>query len=175
MRRLICFSFSILAVFLLLPSGARASVDSDGDGYPDDVELMNAYDPNDPRPVKLEKHIEISVADQKLSYFVGQYEIGTHPISGGKPGWPTPKGTFKIMKKNPKAWSRAGGLWMPYWMAFAQGGAVGIHELPIWPSGRREGSDHLGKPASHGCVRLGIGPAKALYDWAPVGTRVVVR
>ena len=33
---------------------------------------------------------------------------------------------------------------------------------------------HLGKPASHGCVRLGIGPAKELYDWAPIGTRVVV-
>ncbi len=29
-------------------------------------------------------------------------------------------------------------------------------------------------PVSHGCIRLGIGLAKAIYDWVDVGTRVVI-
>jgi lipoprotein-anchoring transpeptidase ErfK/SrfK len=28
--------------------------------------------------------------------------------------------------------------------------------------------------ASHGCVRMGIGAAKEMYEWAPVGTRVII-
>ena len=46
--------------------------------------------------------------------------------------------------------------------------------LPYWPSGYREGTNHLGIPVSHGCVRLGIGPAKTLYDWAEIGTTVAI-
>lgn len=34
---------------------------------------------------------------------------------------------------------------------------------------------YLGKPASHGCVRLGVGPAKLLYDWTEIGTKVIIK
>jgi len=49
-----------------------------------------------------------------------------------------------------------------------------IHELPYWPNGYREGENHLGVKVSHGCVRLGIGPAKYVFDWAEIGTPVYV-
>jgi lipoprotein-anchoring transpeptidase ErfK/SrfK len=62
---------------------------------------------------------------------------------------------------------------MPYFMQFTKQGA-GLHELPEWPNGKKEGANHLGTPVSHGCVRVGIGVAKKLYDWTPVGTKVVV-
>jgi lipoprotein-anchoring transpeptidase ErfK/SrfK len=62
---------------------------------------------------------------------------------------------------------------MPWWMAFKYG--YGLHELPEWPSGKKEGENHLGIRVSHGCIRLGVGPAKWIYDWTPVGTRVEVR
>lgn len=55
------------------------------------------------------------------------------------------------------------------------GTQYGIHELPEWPNGVKEGTGHLGTAVSGGCVRLGIGPAKALYDWAEVGTEVEIR
>jgi lipoprotein-anchoring transpeptidase ErfK/SrfK len=32
----------------------------------------------------------------------------------------------------------------------------------------------LGIPVSHGCVRLGIGPAKQVYEWTEVGTPVII-
>ena len=53
---------------------------------------------------------------------------------------------------------KAYGLWMPFWLGLDRG-RIGIHELPVWPSGYREGEDHLGKAVSHGCIRLGVGSA----------------
>jgi len=85
----------------------------------------------------------------------------------------TPTGTFKILNKAGRAYSRKYNLYMPYWMAFT-GVGHGIHELPEWKSGYKEGANHLGIPVSHGCVRLGIGPAKTVFNWSSVGTPVVI-
>jgi lipoprotein-anchoring transpeptidase ErfK/SrfK len=63
---------------------------------------------------------------------------------------------------------------MPFWMAITPGGSFGIHELPEWPDGDKNGANDLGSPVSHGCVRLGIGPAERVYNWAEIGTPVVV-
>ena len=35
--------------------------------------------------------------------------------------------------------------------------------------------NNFGTPVSHGCVNMRVDEAKALYDWASVGTEVVVR
>ena len=152
--------------------------DTDGDGYLDALELRNAYDPRDPRPVKLVKRITIDRATQQLAYEVGNYRIGEYRVSTGKPRTPTPKGTYTITAKRPRAWSLNARLWMPWWLNFtgrgAPAGLYAIHELPEWPGGKKEGADHLGKPVSGGCVRLGIGAAKTMYDWADIGTKVVI-
>ncbi len=179
MRRL---SFIFIFVFILIGAPAHAEdtpVDTDGDGYPDAVELAHGYDPRDPLPIKLPKRVEIDRAKQELTYFVGPYMVRVERASTGKPRTPTPVGTYTITAKRPRAWSKNARLWMPWWLNFtgprAPAGLYAIHELPEWPSGKKEGADHLGKPVSGGCVRLGVGPAKALYDWADVGTTVVVR
>lgn len=148
-----------------------ASPDTDGDGYLDGIEIKNGYDPLT-KDKKLPKKIEIDTRKQELSYFLGNVKLDSFPVSTGKPSMPTPKGAFKISSKYPKAWSKTYGLWMPYWMSFKRG--YGIHELPYWPGGYREGADHLGKPVSHGCIRLGVGPAKILYEWAEIGTAVKI-
>jgi hypothetical protein len=147
--------------------------DTDGDGYKDKTEIINGFDPLKPRPIRLPKWIRIDLSKQTLSYGYGPKVINNWLTSTGKRGFQTPTGTFKILNKRPLAYSRQYKLYMPYWMAFTPQGN-GIHELPYWKSGYREGANHLGKPVSHGCVRLGIGPAKELYDWAEIGTRVVV-
>ncbi|MDP2586891.1 MAG: L,D-transpeptidase family protein [Candidatus Komeilibacteria bacterium] len=150
------------------------NADTDGDGFSDKIEVYTGYDPLSTQRIKVAKKIEINLAEQELSYFFGNAKLGSFDISGGLPRTPTPKGEFQIYNKIPKAWSTRYKLWMPYWMAFYPSGLYGLHELPYWPGGYREGSDHLGKPASHGCVRLGIGPAKVLYDWAEIGTPVII-
>lgn len=151
-----------------------AAADSDGDGYTDGQEVLNGYDPAARAPARLKKRIEISLARQDLTYYLGPKPIGRSPVSTGRPGKPTPVGRFAINRKIPRAWSGSAKLWMPWWMSFI-GSTYGIHELPEWPGGRKEGADSLGTPASGGCVRLGVGPAKNLYDWADIGTEVVIK
>lgn len=120
------------------------------------------------------KAIVIDLSDQQLSYFENGFRIATTDTSTGKPGYETPVGTYAISSKTDRAYSKTYGLYMPYWMSFI-GSAYGIHELPEWPGGYKEGADHLGKPVSHGCVRVGVGAAEMLYNWADVGTTVVVQ
>ncbi len=150
------------------------SPDTDNDSYSDGHEVKNGYNPLNPKPKKLPKRIEIDLKKQHLSYVLGDVSLGTMIISSGKWNYPTPKGEFKILNKHPRAWSKMASLWMPYWMGF-HNGKFGIHELPEWPGGKKEGKDHLGKPVSHGCIRVGEKDAKFLYNWAPLGTRLTIK
>lgn len=120
------------------------------------------------------KYIDISLKYQNMVIFEDGKALDAYMVSSGLKGLDTPTGTFKIENKSPRAWSKKYGLWMPFWMAFLPDGEMGIHELPVWPSGYREGANHLGIPVSHGCVRLGIGPAKRVYDWTDLGTPVII-
>lgn len=152
-----------------------AAADSDGDGYADGGEVNNGFSPSSSTPgVRIVKKIEIDTKKQELTYFADGMRIWTYRVSTGKASMPTPKGEFKIINKHPRPWSKKYGLWMPFWMGIKDG-SYGLHELPEWPNGYKEGANHLGIPVSHGCIRLGVGDAKKIYDWAPVGTRVVIK
>lgn len=120
-----------------------------------------------------DKSIKVDTSKtQRLYYFLSGVQIGSFPISSGKYSTPTPKGDFKIVNKSSLAWSSYG-LWMPFWLGLGTG-KFGFHELPIWPSGYREGENHLGVAVSHGCIRLGVGPAEFLYNWSEIGTPVYI-
>lgn len=151
-----------------------AKKDTDSDGYSDGLEVAQSFDPRNPNPIKLKKHIEVILTKQRLSYYLGTVRLGEMSVSSGKWDWPTPTGSFSIMNKSPKAWSKLAGLWMPYWMGFA-GGKFGIHDLPVWPNGKKEGENHIGKPVSHGCIRVAPKNAKKLYDWTPIGTQLIIK
>ena len=145
--------------------------DTDMDGYSDGDEIKNGYDPLNKEKIKLKKRIEININSQELSYFLGEVRMGKFIVSSGINN-STPKGHYIVSNKSPKAWSHYG-LWMPWWMGL-NSGRIGIHELPVWPNGYREGEDHLGTPVSHGCIRLGVDSAKFLYNWTPVNTEVFI-
>lgn len=119
------------------------------------------------------KYIDINLSVQILSIFEEGKLLDSFLISSGKRGLDTPKGNFNVMAKRTRPWSKKYGLYMPWFLQFTSEGH-GIHELPEWPGGYKEGANHLGIPVSHGCVRLGIGPAKRVYDWAEVGTPIVI-
>ena len=120
------------------------------------------------------KYIDINLDDQIMTTFENGRSLNSYLVSSGKAGMNTPIGTHQIYNKHPRPWSGKYGLYMPNWMAITPDGLYGIHELPEWPSGYKEGEDHLGTPVSHGCVRLGVGPSQSVYDWAEVGTPVIV-
>lgn len=120
------------------------------------------------------KYIDIHIDSQVMTLFENGRAVDAYIISSGKRGMDTPKGSFQIRNKHPRPWSKAYSLYMPYWMAITPDGKYGIHELPEWPGGYKEGANHLGTPVSHGCVRLGVGSAERVYTWAEVGMPVII-
>lgn len=120
------------------------------------------------------KYIDVDIARQVMVLFENGKQLDSYLVSSGKRGMDTPKGEFSVANKAPRPWSKTYGLYMPYWMAFTGDGKYGIHELPEWPSGYKEGADHLGHPVSHGCIRLGVASARRVYEWADVGTPIII-
>jgi len=147
--------------------------DTDSDGNRDGVEVDWGYSPTSSSTTKLERSVRIDLSEQRLYYLVDGKEIKLFSVSSGKPSMPTKSGEYTITNKVANAWSRTYGLYMPYWLGLDRG-RIGIHELPYWPGGYREGANHLWKAVSHGCVRLGIGPAQYIYDRLEVGSRVLI-
>lgn len=121
-----------------------------------------------------QKYIDVNLASQVMTLFENGRAIDAYMISSGKRGMETPIGEFSIQNKAARPWSKAYSLYMPYWQAITPDGKYGIHELPEWPGGYKEGANHLGTPVSHGCMRLGIGPAKRVFEWAEIGTPVII-
>lgn len=124
------------------------------------------------------KYIEIDLSLQRLNIMEGNNHIGRYAISSGKWSTPTPIGEFTIQNHIRTAWSNRFKLYMPFWMAIKKESGTyegyGLHGLPYWPNGAKEGVNHIGNPASHGCVRLGPGDDEFLYNWAENGTRVII-
>jgi len=65
---------------------------------------------------------------------------------------------------------------MQYMVRFTHGerAAIGFHDIPVDDGGFVQTRDQLGTPQSHGCIRQWRPDAKALWDFAIVGTKVVV-
>jgi hypothetical protein len=83
-------------------------------------------------------------------------------------GGPTPAMATQIIRKTPYAYSRRYHSPMHYWNAITSDGAYGIHATVPSNYG------FLGRPASHGCIRLHEADAMDFYQACSVGTPVVV-
>jgi lipoprotein-anchoring transpeptidase ErfK/SrfK len=111
--------------------------------------------------------IEIDLGDQQLLAWEGDYLVYSAIVSTGKDETPTPTGVFSIYAKTPEG-SMSGEDYsvpdVPYIMYYD--GNYAIHGA-YW-------HDAFGIPVSHGCTNVPVGQAGLLYDWASVGTPVVV-
>ncbi len=138
------------------------------------------YDPGDnftpPEVATTTKLIIVNRAEEMLYAYEGSTLFMSEHISTGRELTPTPAGTFEIYKKTPSRYMQ-GPIpgqtdqeydlpGVPWNMYFTHDGAV-IHGA-YW-------HDNFGRPWSHGCVNLPLESAKKLYEWAPVGTIVIVQ
>ena len=119
-------------------------------------------------PADGKRWIEIDISDQKLTAWQGDVPVFETIVSTGKPGWRTLPGKFKVYVKYDETRMRGADYDTPDvpWTMYYSG-AFAIHGA-YW-------HDNFGTPVSHGCVNLRVPEAKALYEWASVGTEVVVR
>ena len=102
--------------------------------------------------------------------------LDTYRVSGRK-NTPRP-GTYKVFSKSLHARATHGGITMRYMVRFthaSSGVPIGFHDLPRYSNGRpMQTWQQLGTYQSGGCVRQDRAHAIQLYEWAPIGTRVVV-
>ncbi len=125
------------------------------------------------------KVMRVDLSDQTVNLELDGVSIRQFRVSTGAAKTPTPIGTYEISLKQEL---RIGGKWphyhMPKFMWFRAGG-YGFHALPYLVNDRgtfwSEALDHIGRPASHGCVRMLPDDADFAFDFATIGTQVVVQ
>lgn len=102
--------------------------------------------------------------------------VRTYPVSGSKYDNLNP-GTYTVSSKSRYATAYNSDETLNYMVRFAYGrtAPIGFHAIPVRPDGSLvESRAGLGKPASDGCIRQWRTDALALWNFAPVGTRVDV-
>ena len=87
-------------------------------------------------------------------------------------------GTYHVASRSRWATAYNSNETMSYMVRFATGrtSPIGFHSIPVHPDGTlAEARSSLGTPQSDGCIRQWITDARALWEFAPDGTTVVVR
>lgn len=85
-------------------------------------------------------------------------------------------GSYQVYSRSEQAWGIDDSGTMKYFVRFAQGdrAAIGFHDIPVADGKPVQTRQQLGTPLSHGCIRQKEADAIALWEFAPIGTDVVV-
>ena len=125
------------------------------------------------------RSLVVDLSDQEVELKLGDTVIKKFPVSTGKASTPTPIGSYKISLKQDVRISHGSPHYiMPKFMWFRAGG-YGFHALPSVQHGDgrfwTEARNHIGRPVSHGCVRLLPEDADYIYDFSNIGTEVTIK
>ncbi len=128
--------------------------------------------------------IVVNLAALRLFRFDASGDVETYPVSVGREGWDTPTGTTTIVskRKNPEwrvpASIRAEDPGLPEVVPAGPKNPLGRYALRLgWDGYLIHGTNapsSIGKPSSHGCMRLYPEDIAALYAVAGVGDDVTV-
>ncbi|HEX3026442.1 MAG TPA: L,D-transpeptidase family protein [Clostridia bacterium] len=118
--------------------------------------------------------ILVDLANQKVGIYrgsKGSWNLSQSYICSSGVGGDdaTPTGTFTIHSRGTWFFSRSEQMGAEWWTQFS--GDYLFHSLPM-DQNRNVVDATLGKPASHGCIRLSIENAKWIYNNVPRGTTV---
>lgn len=86
-------------------------------------------------------------------------------------------GTYEVYSRSEHAWGIEDSGTMEWFVRFTRGpsgAAIGFHTIPEKDGAPLQTVAQLGTPQSHGCIRQRERDALALWDFAPIGTTVVV-
>ena len=132
--------------------------------------------PSQPR-ADVQKKVIVDISEQRCRRYEGDKLLDTWPCSTGMNN-ATKTGHFQVQSKLTKAYGGTWDIWMPYWLGIYWSGGTenGFHGIP-WnaTTGRRIWAGLVGSPATFGCVMLRDNAMKELWNWADIGTEVVIR
>ena len=119
------------------------------------------------------KEIHVFIEEQVLVAYENGEEIYTFDIVTGRDGKETTAGKYQVFRKHKKYTSKTYGSEMPYTMFFTEDGKA-IHGTQMATLRSYLHSYLTESVGSQGCIGLTDDNAKALFDWAPMGTPVIV-
>ncbi|MBI4133288.1 L,D-transpeptidase family protein [Candidatus Uhrbacteria bacterium] len=121
------------------------------------------------------KSIVVDLSEQRLYAYEHGLVAQSFLVSSGVKKYPTPVGDYEIQKKVPM---------MDYVWTYGPNHPDN-YAIPDVPWNLRFKPNYFihyaywhndfGRPRSHGCVNLPLEPAKWIYEWAELGTPVVIR
>lgn len=133
---------------------------------PDDLEKTRKFLPV-PNYLEEARELERTIYVFLDAQYFGAYENGQllfwGPVSSGKKGTETPRGTFEVLWKKKFYRSKKYEADMPFALNISSNGYF-IHEQAL-----------PGRPASHGCIRLLRSDAKKLFDWTKRWDPIILR
>ena len=104
------------------------------------------------------KHVEADLSRQVVVLAQDGKPYRVYHTSSGKPSTPTVTGSYRFYRKDP-GYNAEGMYYSSY---FIRGYAIhGYHSVPTYN-------------ASHGCLRVAIASAQAIYNWIGLGDRIFV-
>lgn len=104
------------------------------------------------------RHVEAHLGQQVLALIDRGRVLRAYTTSSGAPVTPTVLGTYRFYWKDPGTNEKG----MVHSAYFIRGYAIhGYASVPTYP-------------ASHGCLRVPIPDARAIFDWIRIGDRIVV-
>jgi lipoprotein-anchoring transpeptidase ErfK/SrfK len=111
--------------------------------------------------------IDVSLSEQRLRAYEGDKVVLNVLVSTGIARYPTPPGRYAVRTKIRSQTMSGPGYYLPgvQWVMYFYR-AYAIHGT-YW-------HNNFGRPMSHGCVNLTNADAQFLYNWASIGTTVVV-
>lgn len=131
---------------------------------------------------KVGKAILVRLGERRLRLYRSSTVLRTLGCAIGMPAYPTPTGTFKVVRKvKMPSWTNPGSDWasnMPAYIPPGPSNPLGTRALYLNAGGIRihgtQKVGSIGAAASHGCVRLRRADVEWLYDYVPVGTKVFI-
>jgi len=124
------------------------------------------------------RYIDINLSTQTMTAFDKSVQVDQWKITSGSNYHSTPVGVTYIFGKSAvtRMWGGTPGIDyydLPnvHWVSWFRAGGYAIHEA-YWRSAF--GGQDYRWSGSHGCVNAPLAVAKFIYDWAPIGTPVVV-
>ncbi|MGC8838945.1 MAG: L,D-transpeptidase family protein [Anaerolineae bacterium] len=163
---------------------ARRALDQALEVYPEGEEARAHYRevivllfPTPTPTPATEKRIVVDLSEQHFYAYEGERLVYSFVCSTGSASSPTVPGHYQVLDKIPMAYASTWNLKMPYWLGIYWSGGLenGIHALPILSNGQILWDGYLGQRVSFGCIILSTEAAKLIYDWAEVGTPVIIQ
>ncbi len=156
-------------------SGSSTSDSSTSESDPSKSDDFNSE--TEPQTLRL----EVQLKRRRVVLYQGETVVKSYPIAIGRPGWETPKGTYKVLQK----------LKNPTWIHPLKKGVsipagdpenpLGRHWIGFWTDGKNWIGFHgtpnpasVGRAASHGCIRMYNKDIEEMYQKVSLGDQVKV-